>query len=192
MLNHRSFVIIVVPSPSLSSRVALIRAAFSVKSTFIEKDAPNTPKLVEVALSPDDEILMTELTFDAKGITAYEISSVVLVAEREQANPHGTFRCYMDHAAREFFIEIPTEETMHAFTQSALLNIMGLAEEAGADTCYICVRDTVKNQETYLRNFQFVGFEKLNQEEQKKISMTRTHGILKCSLKSGEDEEEDY
>jgi len=65
-------------------------------------------------MSPEDEILMTELTFDAKGITTYEINSVILVAEREQANPHGTFRCYMDHAAREFFIEIPTEETMHA------------------------------------------------------------------------------
>jgi hypothetical protein len=142
-------------------------------------------------MSPDDEILMTELTFDAKGITAYEISSVILVAEREQANPHGTFRCYMDHAAREFFIEIPTEETMHAFTQSALLNIMGLAEEAGADTCYICVRNTVQNQSTYLRNFQFVGFEKLNEEELRTISMTRTHGILKCSLNS-EEEEEDY
>jgi hypothetical protein len=181
-----------VPSLSLSLRVAQIRAAFSVKSTFIEKDAPNTPKLREVAMSPDDEILMTELTFDAKGITAYEISSVILVAEREQANPHGTFRCYMDHAAREFFIEIPSEETMHAFTQSALLNIMGLAEEAGADTCYVCVRNTVQNQSTYLRNFQFVGFEKLNEEELKTISMTKTHGILKCSLKSEEEDEEDY
>jgi hypothetical protein len=172
-------------------RVAQIRAAFSVKSTFVEKPAPFTPKLKEVALSPDDEILMTELTFDAKGITAYEISSVILVAEREQANPHGTFRCYMDQAAREFFIEIPTEETMHAFTQSALLNIMGLAEEAGAYTCYIAIRNTVQNQETYLKNFQFVGFEKLNEEELKKISMTRTHGLLKCALKSDEEEEEE-
>jgi len=68
---------------------------------------------------------------------------------------------------------------------------MGLAEEAGADTCYICVRSTVKNQGTYLRNFQFVGFEKLDEQEQKEISMTRTHGILKCSLKSDEDEEEE-
>lgn len=140
-------------------------------------------------MSPDDEILMTELTFDAKGITAYEINSMILVAE--QASHHGTFKCYMDHAAREFFIEIPSEETMTAFTQSALLNILGLAEEAGAYTCFVCIRNTVQNQSTYLRNFQFVGFEKLNEEELKKISMTRTHGILKCNLKSDE-EEEDY
>jgi len=141
-------------------------------------------------MSPEDEILMTELTFDTKGITTYEINSVILVAEKVQANPHGTFRCYMDHAAREFFIEISTEETMLAFTQSALLNIMHLAEEAGALTCYVCVRNTVQNQGTHLRNFKFVGFEKLNEQELKKISMTRTHGILKSSLKTDEDEED--
>jgi len=140
-------------------------------------------------MSPDDEILLTELTFDTKDLTTYEISSVILVAEREQANPHGRFRCYMDNNSKEFFIEIPDESTMTAFTQSALLNIMKLAEEAGAETCYICVRKTVKNQEAYLRNFLFVGFEKLTEVEQKKISMTRTHGILKCSLNS-EDEED--
>jgi len=141
-------------------------------------------------MSPDDEILLTELTFDSKDMITYEISSVILVAEREQANPHGTFRCYMDPISKEFFIEIATEGTMNAFTQSALLNILGLAEEAGAETCYICVRKTVNNQEAYLRNFLFVGFQKLTEEEQTKISMTRTHGILKCSLKS--DDEEDF
>jgi len=142
-------------------------------------------------MSPEDEILMTELTFDVKNMTTYEISSIILVAEREQANPHGTFRCYMDTANKEFYIEIATEGMMNAFTQSALLNIMELAEEAGAETCYICVRKTVKTQEAYLRNFLFVGFEKLSEEDQKKISMTQTHGILKCSLKSEEDEDEE-
>lgn len=141
-------------------------------------------------MSPDDEILLTELTFDTKDMITYEISSVILVAEKEQANPHGKFRCYMDSTTKEFFIEIATEGMMNAFTQSALLNIMGLAEDAGAETCYICVRKTVKSQEAYLRNFLFVGFQKLTEEEQKKISMTRTHGIMKCSLKS-DDEEED-
>jgi len=140
-------------------------------------------------MSPDDEILLTELAFDTKDITTYEVNSVILVAEREQANPHGKFRCYMDSNTKEFFIEIATEGTMTAFTQSALLNILELAEEAGAETCYICVRKTIKGQETYLRNFLFVGFEKLTEEEQKKISMTKTHGILKCSLNSNEDEE---
>jgi len=140
-------------------------------------------------MSPDDEILLTELAFDTKDITTYEVNSVILVAEREQANPHGKFRCYMDSANKEFFIEIPNEGTMTAFTQSALLNILDLAEEAGAEICYICVRRTIKGQESYLRNFLFVGFEKLTEEEQKKISMTKTHGILKCSLNSSEEEE---
>jgi len=145
--------------------------------------------LRKVDMSPDDEILLTELAFDAKDIITYEVSSVILVAEREQANPHGRFRCYMDSRTKEFFIEIESESTMAVFSQSALLNIMGLAEEAGAETCYICVRKTVKGQENYLRNFLFVGFERLTEQEQKKISMTRTHGMLKCSLKSNEDED---
>lgn len=140
-------------------------------------------------MNPDDEILLTELAFDVKPITTYEVNSVILVAEREQANPCGKFRCFMDHATKEFFIEIPDEGTMNAFTQSTLLNILGLAEEAGAETCYICIRNSIKNQESHLRNFLFVGFQKLKEEEQKKISMTKTHGILKCSLKT---DEEDY
>jgi len=140
-------------------------------------------------MSPDDEILLTELTFDNKDMITYEISSVILVAEREQANPFGKFRCFMDPTAKEFFIEINNEGTMNAFSQSALLNILGLAEEAGAETVYICIRKTVKRQEAYLRNFLFVGFEKLTEKEQKKISMTKTHGILKCALKSEEDDD---
>lgn len=181
------------PDLYLSLRVVRTRAVFSVRGTFVEREAPvpELPKLRKVEMSPDDEILMTELAFDSKDIITYEISSVILVAEREQANPHGTFRCYMDPKSKEFFIEIPTEGTMYAFTQSALLNILGLAEEAGAETCYICVRKEIRNQEAYLRNFLFIGFQKLTEEEQQKISMTRTHGMMKCSLKSDEDEEEE-
>jgi len=144
----------------------------------------------KVERSPDDEILLTELTFDLKNTITYEVSSVILVAEREQANPHGKFRCYMDPAEKEFFIEIPNEGTMSAFNRSALLNILELAEEAGAETVFICVRKTVSRQEAYLRNFLFLGFQKLTPEEQKKISMTQTHSILKCSLKSSEDDDE--
>jgi len=141
----------------------------------------------QVETNPDDEILLTELTIDTKEIITYEVSSVVLVAERQQANPNGKFRCFMDSTTKEFFIEIPNEDTMYAFTQSALLSILTLAEEAGAETCYICIRNTVKNQESHLRNFLFVGFQKLTKAEQEKISMTKTHGILKCALKSDED-----
>jgi hypothetical protein len=159
-----------------------------VRTRETEKESPESPAMRKVEMSPDDEILLTELTFDNKDMITYEISSVILVAEREQANPFGKFRCFMDPIAKEFFIEIPNEGTMNAFSQSALLNILGLAEEAGAETIYICIRKTVKRQEAYLRNFLFVGFEKLTENEQKKISMTRTHGILKCSLKSEEED----
>lgn len=93
----------------------------------------------------------------------------------------------MDAATKEFFIEIPDEATMKAFTQSGLLNTMKLAEDAGAETCYVCLRKTVKNQDSYLRNFLFVGFQKLREAEQKKISMTKTHRILKCPLKFDDD-----
>jgi hypothetical protein len=137
-----------------------------------------------VSTSPDDEILLTELAVDAKHLVTFEVSSVILVAEEEQANPNGKFRCFMDSSSREFFIEIPNEGTMKAFNRSALLSIMELAEEAGADTIFVCVRKTVKKQEAYLKTFLFIGFEKLTEKEQKKISMTRTHGLLKCSLNS--------
>jgi hypothetical protein len=144
----------------------------------------------KVERSPDDEILLTELAFDLKNTITYEISSVILVAEREQANPHGKFRCYMDPISKEFFIEIPNEGTMGAFTRSALLNIMELAEGAGAETIYMCVRKTINKQEAYLKNFLFLGFVKLTEQEQKKISMTQTHSILKCSLKSEDEDDE--
>jgi hypothetical protein len=153
----------------------------------VEREVSETPKINKVERSPDDEILLTELTFDCKDMITYEISSVILVAEKHQSNPNGTFRCYMDSETKEFFIEISSEATMVAFTQSALLNTMKLAEDAGAETCYICVRKDVKNQDSYLRNFLFVGFEKLREAEQKKISMTRTHRMLKCSLKNEVD-----
>jgi hypothetical protein len=159
-----------------------------VRNDTTKKESSESPTMRKVEMSPDDEILLTELTFDNKEMITYEISSVILVAEREQANPFGKFRCYMDPTTKEFFIEIPNEGTMNAFTQSALLNILGLAEEAGAETVYICIRKTVKKQETYLRNFLFIGFTKLTEREQKKISMTKTHGILKCSLKAEEDD----
>jgi len=147
--------------------------------------------LREVARSPDDEILLTELAIDNKDFITYEVSSVILVAEEEQANPHRKFRCFMEPKTKEFFIEIPEEGTMKVFNKSALLTVMKLAEKAGAETVYICVRKTVQKQEAYLKNFLFLGFEKLTKEEQKKISMTRTHNILKCSLKSEEGDEEE-
>jgi len=147
------------------------------------------PELVQVQRSPEDEILLTELVFDSKDFISYEVSSMILVAEEKQEKPHGKFRCFLTQSTKEFFIEIPDEETMRAFKQSALINLLGLAERAGAKIVYICVRRTVQKQQSYLKNFLFVGFERLSEAEQRKISMTKTHSILKCLV--NEDNEED-
>lgn len=143
----------------------------------------------KVERSPDDEILLTELAFDNKDFVAYEINSVILVAEQEQPNPHGKFRCFYESQTKEFFVEIPDAESMEIFTSSVLLNIMKLAEEEGAETMYICVRKTIQRPESHLRTFLFLGFENLSPEEQKQISMTTTHGILKYDLKNEDDDD---
>jgi len=143
----------------------------------------------QVQRSPDDEILLTELAFDTKDFITYEVNSMILVAE-EQANPNEPLRCFLEPKTKEFFVEISDEGSMKIFNRSALLIIMKLAEEAGAEKMYVCVRKTVNKQEAYLKTFLFLGFERLTPEEQKKISITRTHGLLKCNLKE-EDEDED-
>jgi len=146
---------------------------------------------MQVERSPEDEILLTELALDDKEFITYEVSSVILLAERAEHNPYGTFRCYVDPKTNEFFIEIPDEGTMSMFNKSELINVMKLAEGAGAETVYVCVRKTVQKQGTYLKNFLFLGFEKLTPAEQKKISMTTTHNLLKYSVHSDDDEEDD-
>lgn len=162
--------------------------AFDPRSRSDIVEAKQASYLEKVERSPDDEILLTELTFDSPDVIPYEINSIILVAENEKH--HGKFRCFLDSTTKVFFIEIPDEETIAAFSQSALMNMLKLAEEAGAETIYVCIRKTVKAQKTYLRNFLFVGFEQLTEQEQKKISMTRTHGILKLSLVSEDDLDE--
>jgi len=141
----------------------------------------------QVQRSPDDEILLTELAFDTKNFIPYEVHSVILVAE-EQANPHGPFKGFLEQNTKEFFVEISDEDSMKIFTRSALLTVMKLATEAGAEKMYICVRNSVNSVEKYLKTFLFLGFEKLSPLEQKKISITKTHKILKCNLKEEDDD----
>jgi len=172
-------------------RVSQTRGVFDTPRQTSSTNAPKAlqvPELIQVARSPEDEILLTELTFDSKDITTYEISSLILVAEETQSK--GKFRCFMAKSTKEFFIEIPDEGTMRAFNQSTLLNILELANRAGAETVYVCVRKTIHRQQAYLKSFLFVGFEKLDAKEQAKISMTKTHTILKCSLNNDEDNDD--
>jgi hypothetical protein len=173
-------------APSL--RVAQTLRVFSVQSNAKGVGSKSTSQLKRMVRSPSDEVLMTELAIDAKDLTIYDISSVILVGEKAEANPHGEFKCYMDNISKEFFIEITNKTKLEAFTRSAVLNLLEVAEEAGAETAYLCIRKSVdaKALAAFVKNFSFIGFIQLNSEEQKKISMTQTHTLLKYKIK-GDD-----
>jgi len=142
----------------------------------------------QVKRSPSDELLLTELAFDTKEMITYEINTCILVAEREQDTHKGSFRCYMDSSSKEFFIEVSSQEMMEAFKRSTLLNILELAEEAGAETAYICLSKSIEKKGAHLKKFIFIGFEQLTEEEQREISMTRTHSMLKYAIVDQEEE----
>jgi len=133
--------------------------------------------------------LLTELACDAKDMITYEVNTCILVAEEQQDTHKGSFRCYMDNASKEFFIEISSQQMMEAFKKSTLLNILELAEEVGAETAYICLNSSIEKKGAHLKKFIFIGFEQLTEEEQSKISMTRTHSLLKYSIVNDEEEE---
>jgi len=128
--------------------------------------------------TPSDEILLTELALDEKNITIYDITSVILVGEKESKEPHGSFKCFMDHDEKKFYIEIATTKTLQALTQSATLNLLSFAETVGAEKIYVCYRKSLGDIRYYLKTFMFIGFQQLTEEEQKEISMTQTHFLL--------------
>jgi hypothetical protein len=143
--------------------------------------------MTKVIRSPSDEILLTELAFDSKDMEIFEISSSILMAEKEKANPKGNFRCFMDNDSKEFFVEIDSADAIKMFSSSTLLNVLDLAEQAGAIVAYICLRRTIEKKSAYLKPFLFLGFQQLSEEEQKEISMTRTHSMLKYAIGDQED-----
>jgi hypothetical protein len=112
---------------------------------------------------------------------------VILVGEKENKEPHGQFKCFMDHDEKKFYIEIATTKTLEALTKSSVLNLLAFAEQAGAEKVYVCCRKTLGDIKYYLKTFMFIGFQQLDQEEQKKISMTQTHFLLSYEV-FGEDE----
>jgi hypothetical protein len=137
--------------------------------------------------TPSDEILLTELALDDKNITIYDITSVILVGEKESKEPHGQFKCFMDHDEKKFYIEIATVKTLEALTKSAVLNLLSLAEQAGSEKVYVCCRNSLGDISYYLKTFMFIGFEQLTEEEQNRISMTQTHFLLSYDV-FGEEE----
>jgi len=137
--------------------------------------------------TPSDEILLTELALDDKNITIYDITSVILVGEKESKEPHGQFKCFMDHDEKKFYIEIATTRALEALTKSSLLNLLTFAEKVGAEKVYVCCRKTLGDITYYLKTFLFIGFMQLDEEEQQKISMTQTHFLLGYDTLADED-----
>lgn len=137
--------------------------------------------------TPSDEILLTELALDDKNITIYDISSIIVVGEKESKQPHGQFKCFMDHDEKKFYVEISSIKTLEALTQSSLLSLIDLAEKVGAEKIYVCCRKSLGDIRFYLKNLIFVGFSQLRVDEQRKISMTQTHFLLGCDVQ-GEDD----
>lgn len=143
--------------------------------------------MTQLTRTPADEILLTELALDDKNLTIYDISSVIVVGEKEKNEPYGQFKCFMDHDEKEFFIEISSLKTLEALTKSSLLNILDLAEKAGAEKVYVCCRKSLGDIKYYLKTFIFIGFSQLSIEQQRKISMTQTHYLLGYDV-IGDDE----
>jgi len=76
----------------------------------------------------------------------YEISSVTVVGEKEQEDQERNFKCFMREETKEFFIEITDREKLLGFTQSTLLNILDVAEEAQAEDVYVCITKNLKEK----------------------------------------------
>jgi len=157
---------------------------FSVDSGAFKGVGSKNSQLKKMVRSPSDEVLLTELAIDAKDITIYDITSVIYVGEKPESKPLSEFKCYMDNITKEFFIEISDKTKLEAFSKSALLNILDVAENAAAETVYICLRKTLDRNALgiFMKTFLFIGFQQLTPEEQKNISMTQTHTLLKYQV----------
>lgn len=172
---------------ALSLRVGKPLGVFSVTENSRVKGTDNQATMQPLKRTPSDEILLTELALDDKNITIYDITSVILVGEKESKEPHGQFKCFMDHDEKKFYIEIATARTLEALTKSAVLNLLTFAEQAGAEKIYVCCRKSLGDIKYYLKTFMFIGFQQLDEEEQKGISMTQTHFLLSYDALADED-----
>jgi len=60
---------------------------------------------------------------------------------------------------------------------------------------YACFRKETDERpidlEKYVKSFLFIGFKSLNEEEMRKISMTKTHIILSYNIKEDEELEDE-
>lgn len=146
----------------------------------------SNPQMRKIKRTPSDEFLLTELAIDRKNITIYDISSLILVREKE--THFNKFKCYMDHTTAEFFIEATDTTPIEAFTRSTFLKLLETAEAEGAEKVYMCIREDIKDHKSFLRTFAFLGFKKLTPGEQELVSITDTHTLMVYDLKEDERE----
>lgn len=172
---------------ALSLRAGKPLGAFSVTEEPRIKGSGDETTMQPLRRTPSDEILLTELALDDKNITIYDITSVVLVGEKESKEPHGQFKCFMDHDEKKFYIEIATTKTLEALTKSSVLNLLTFAEQVGAEKVYVCCRKTLGDIKYYLKTFMFIGFQQLTEVEQMTISMTQTHFMLSYNVLEEEE-----
>ena len=95
--------------------------------------------------SPSDELLLTELTWDFKDFTPYEISSEVIVGEHPLNASFNLFKCFLNAKESQCFIEITEDSQIARFTRSTLLKLLDVAEEKGAKTVFVCIRKDIRS-----------------------------------------------
>jgi len=137
--------------------------------------------------SPSDEILLTELALDDKEFEIYDITSLIMCGDSRST--FAQFKCYMDNSSKEFYIEINENTPMSNFTKDTLLRMLDMAEKEGAKRVYAAIRKEIVNTEKLIKHFMFVGFEALNEEEIKEVSMTETHMLVKYDIEEEEESE---
>lgn len=71
----------------------------------------------------------------------------------------------MDNITKEFYVEVSSDLQIENFNRSSVLNMLDLAEKAGADKFYICVRKNIEKHNALVKKFSFIGFRKLSQDK---------------------------
>jgi len=77
---------------------------------------------------------------DHKDLTVYDISSSIVVGEKVENKCFNEFKCYINHKAKEFFLEIDENTPFEYFTRNTLINILNIAEKEDCSMIYACFR----------------------------------------------------
>jgi hypothetical protein len=64
----------------------------------------------------------------------------------------------MDNVTSEFYVEVCSDDQISTFSKTVLLNMLDLAEKAGAEKFYVCVRKEISSHDAFVRKFCLSGF----------------------------------